>query len=264
MNCCLVVDVGNTRAKVAVMQGIESLCEYIVEDCDVRSFAPLFCELIEKWSVQSAIVSSTRGEDVTLEIRAILQKMLAESNVLVFGVDTPVPIKNSYGTPNTLGRDRLAAAIGAQAIMAERLGNIRDAIVVDLGTAMTMDIVTEKGGFEGGVISPGISMRFKALSEYTAKLPFIEPTIEEFGNICKIAKTTREAIVEGVLGGVAAEIDSFVNNANVNNANKKGFFCIFLTGGGAKHFEKRIKNAIFANEDTLVSIGLSKILEYNI
>ncbi|MFI3328565.1 MAG: type III pantothenate kinase [Rikenellaceae bacterium] len=250
----LIVDIGNTRVKVAVVCGVEILCESLFGDCaELGAFVP---KLVEEWGVERAIVSSTRG--VQSGVREVLEEFVAD--VVVFDAATEVPMKNSYGTPDTLGRDRLAAAVGAAAILDERGVAWSCVAIVDMGTAITVDVVTKEGGFEGGTISPGVAMRFAALHQNTATLPLVEPSHEELLEAAEgVAKSTREAIVEGVLGGVAYEIDSRI----VDLQKKFGEINVFLTGGDAKNFEKRIKNPIFASQVGVVSVGLNRILEYN-
>ena len=160
-----------------------------------------------------------------------------------------VPIRNGYDTPETLGADRLAAAVGA-ALVAEG----RDALVVDFGTAITVDYVSGDGTYRGGAISPGMGMRFQALHRYTARLPLCRETAEErlYGT------TTTSCIEQGVMNGIAFEIEGYIARFRRENAD----ICIIFTGGAAKNFAKRIKNAIFADCE-LVFLGLNRILEFN-
>lgn len=160
-----------------------------------------------------------------------------------------MPIGNAYLTPATLGRDRLAAAVGAAALYPGR-----NALIVDLGTAVTIDLLSADGVFRGGCISPGMAMRFRSLHEYTASLPLCDAIDSERA----VGRTTDEAIRLGVMNSIAFEIEGYV-------ARLEGEFedlCVIFTGGDAKFFVKRIKNTIFANCN-LVFYGLNRILEYN-
>lgn len=220
------------------------------EIVDVSSAESATCDVIDDLltrydCVDKAIVSSTRGraDDVVEHLRTRV------ATVVNFEASTPVPIKNDYATPETLGRDRLAAAVGA----VTKWGG-RDVLIVDFGTAITVDWVTADGIYRGGCISPGVMMRFRALHQYTASLPLCYPVEAEelFG------RSTQSAIQQGVMNGVRYEIEGYIGRFSEKN----GKMLIIFTGGDAKYFVKRIKNTIFA-DCNLVFCGLNRILEYN-
>lgn len=114
------------------------------------------------------------------------------------GADTPVPLKNLYGSPETLGADRLAAAVGAAALCPAD-----DLLVADIGTACTFDVVTAAGEFLGGNIAPGPGMRLRALNSFTARLPLVSGHADF---IPGIGSNTVEALRCGAMRGVVAEL----------------------------------------------------------
>ena len=221
----LVVDFGNTLVKLAVFDK----GELVAQRCMERLHPSVLEELLSEWPVRRAVVASTRGE--VDDVAAMLRRRV--DYLLEFTSQTSVPIGNAYLTPETLGRDRLAAAVGATVLYPGE-----NVLIVDFGTAVTIDLVTADNTFRGGCISPGVTMRFRALHDYTAKLPLCAAT----GGEGLSGLTTEEAIELGVM-----KID--------------GLRVIF-TGGDAKFFVKRIKNTIFANCN-LVFCGLNRILEHN-
>lgn len=237
----LVVDIGNSMMKVAVMEGDRTLSSNTfasVQELDVDSIIELYPAL------RRAIVASTAvpTEQVAELLRGKGLQVLQMTSL------TPVPIGNDYLTPETLGVDRLAAAVGAVCTM-----GCRDCLIVDFGTAITIDLV-EGGVFRGGNISPGVRIRFRALHDYTRRLPLCEATEE-----CReVGRTTREAIEQGVMQGITNEIEGYIGIFTRHNAK----LSLIFTGGDAKYFVKRIKNAIFAKCD-LVFCGLNTILEHN-
>ena len=238
----LIVDIGNTRAKVIVVDGGSIVYDMAVEQLSRASVA----DVVDKYQdISHAIVSTTRGNGE--EVKALLQE-LVESVLLFAPATTPVPIANAYHTPQTLGADRLAAAVGAWAMFPDS-----DIMVVDFGTAITIDYVVG-GTYLGGNISPGVTTRFRALADYTACLPLCEPTDE----LLEYGRTTREAIEQGVMRGVEHEIRGYVEAFSKENGKKR----IIFTGGDAKYFVKRIKNTIFADCEPII-MGLTAILEYN-
>lgn len=237
----LIIDVGNTATKIAVMDNNEILFRQRVERLSVKEVAAL---LDEHKSIDKAIVASSG----TIEGRvcALLRERL--TCFVEFTSNTEIPLKNGYKTPETLGSDRLAAAVGAQSLY-----GADNMLIVDFGTAITYDLVTD-GVFRGGNISLGVGARFRALHEYTSKLPMCEPTDE----ILEYGRSTREAIEQGVMNGIKWETEGYISEFSA----KYDKLCIIFTGGDAKNFVNRIKNTIFADWD-LTLYGLNRILEYN-
>ena len=238
----LIVDIGNSRAKIVVVEGANILYNTVAECVSVDIVEGLMAQYS---GITHAIISTTRGDGES--VKTLLSGYIGEV-VLFTPATTPIPIANHYHTPNTLGADRLAAAVGAWAMYPDS-----DIMVVDFGTAITIDYVVG-GAFVGGNISPGVSTRFRSLNDYTACLPLCEPTevVLEYG------RTTREAIEQGVMRGVEHEIRGYVEAFSKENGKKR----IIFTGGDAKYFVKRIKNTIFADCEPVI-LGLTTSLEYN-
>lgn len=250
----LIVDIGNTLVKLAVFDGGEPVVQRSVAHFHPGLPAELHAEAAAARGCageepagrfRRAIVSSTRDVEEPL-----LAALRAHAELLVpFTAQTPVPIGNDYRTPATLGRDRLAAAVGATVLYPGR-----NVLIVDFGTAVTIDLVTADGIYCGGCISPGMQTRFRALHDYTARLPLCGPTEEEGLQ----GLTTEEAVELGVMNSLSFEIEGYVGRMKEKIAD----LCVIFTGGDAKFFVKRIKNTIFANCN-LVFAGLNRILEYN-
>ena len=162
----LIVDIGNSRAKIVVVEGTNILYNTVTESVSVDVVEKLVAQYR---GITHAIISTTRGDGES--VKTLLSGYIGE--VMLFrSATTPIPIANHYHTPNTLGADRLAAAVGAWAMYPDS-----DVMVVDFGTAITIDYVVG-GAFVGGNISPGVSTRFRSLADYTACLPLCEPTEE--------------------------------------------------------------------------------------
>ena len=133
----LIVDIGNTLVKLAVFDGGRIVAQRCVE----RLHPSMLGELLEGRRAAKAVVASTRGEadDVVETVRPYADYLLE------FTSQTPVPVANAYHTPETLGRDRLAAAVGATVLYPGR-----NVLIVDFGTAVTIDLVTADNTFRGG------------------------------------------------------------------------------------------------------------------
>ena len=234
----LIIDIGNNSAKFFLFSG-----EQIV--LHTRRENTRF-DVIDEWNrlydIDKAIVSSVIAD--SCELQNELQKL--QCPIVRFNSSTPLPLEINYRTPGTLGSDRLAAAVGA---WNEATG--RNLLVIDAGSAITIDFVSKDGKFNGGNIAPGIKMRLKALHEYTSRLPMVDKE----GDTPTIGYDTETAIRSGVINGICHEIEGYINEF-------KQKYCellVFLTGGDEKPLKNRIKNCIFADK-YLVAKGLNRIL----
>lgn len=238
----LIIDIGNTLTKLALFQQNE-LCAFTVyEGCD---FGPLeeFCN--NNAEIIHCILSSVK--DYPVETDIFLKKNF---NTIIFNSATPVPIENRYETPQTLGNDRLAAAVASAHIFKQC-----NVLSIDAGTAITYDFTDASGVYHGGGISPGIHMRFKALHTFTGRLPLIE--INEDAPLT--GSNTRHSIASGVLNGTIAEVDGIIERYEAIFPGLK----IILTGGDHNYFDKRLKVKTFAAPNLVIE-GLNLILNFNI
>lgn len=237
----LVIDIGNTRVKAAVFEEKELRHFQVFPSLDESIISALTAE----FNIRGCIICS-----VVNEIEAFIEETELKLPVLLFNAQTPVPIKNLYRSANTLGSDRLAAAVGGNL-----LAPSQDVLVIDAGTCIKYNFVNASGEYLGGAISPGLQMRFNALNHYTARLPLLK-TSEDYSEL--IGTTSEESIYSGVELGALAEVGGIIDQYSQRFNNIK----IFLTGGDADFFAKRLKKPIFADQ-FLILKGLNEILEHN-
>ncbi len=238
----LVIDIGNTRTKLSLFNHGEEMISVPVEELRPEHLSLLIDEHPE---LDRAILSAVKEYDPNLKI--FLRDHFR--SFIELDSDTPLPFLNQYLSPETLGRDRLAAVAGAVTLYPQM-----PVLVVDAGTAITFDIVNEKMQYLGGNISPGLRMRFEALHRLTGRLPLVQPSdsIQLFGN------RTEEAIRQGIQNGILYEVDGSIDRFKEIYTN----LIVIITGGDANFFEKRLKNSFFVHFN-LVAIGLNRILEHN-
>lgn len=236
----LVIDTGNTFTKIAVFEddklvSITKVAQLKEEDLN---------KIVQKHAIKQLIYASVK-QDFTFNIGV---------PVLKFSHQTKIPIQNLYQTPETLGLDRLAAVIGANHLFSNT-----DVLVIDAGTCITYDFISKQKEYKGGSISPGLQMRFKAMHEFTGKLPLV--TLDEHNNAFYGA-STKEALQSGVINGLIFEVTGYINHYLNQHPETK----IILCGGDASFFDTRLKNSIFAHqiltEPHLVLIGLNKVVNY--
>lgn len=237
----LVIDIGNTQVKIALFRDNELLLLHTATETD----QVLIRELTAQHNPQAAIVSSVRKDE------GIAWLTNFGFPVLFAGANLKLPIKLLYKTPETLGSDRLAAAIAA-AYMFPGQNNL----VVNAGSCITTDFVSAENEYLGGTIAPGMHMRLRAMNHFTGQLPLIQKISKETP---LLGDTTESSMMSGVINGITAEIQGFIT------ALKKdiGFFNVIFSGGDGKIFAKKLKSRIFA-VDNIVLHGLNQMLKHNV
>ncbi len=235
----LVVDAGNTFSKIGWFEGHE------LRRFEARLTFPELRDVLQRTPVEHIIFSS-----VSHEVEKIRHAFQPGVPILALSSQTPVPIVKEYDTPDTLGTDRLAAAVGAMEIFAKE-----DCLVIDMGTCITYDLVDRAGRFRGGAISPGLRMRFGAMHSFTQRLPLIEPESEA----PLLGKSTRQSMLSGVMNGMAAELNGLVAAHRALSPECR----VVLCGGDAPYFESKFQLPV-SSVPELVLIGLNCILNYNV
>lgn len=230
----LTVDIGNTAIKVAMFNN-----KLLIRAAKLNSLNEVG-EFVGNDIPEHTIVSTTRKEEpISLPFEYISLSQ-----------NTSLPIRLNYSTPNTLGKDRIALAVA---------GNMRfpnnHVLIIDCGTCITYDFVDYDGVYQGGGISPGLNMRFKAMNNFTGNLPLLEPNYK----VNLIGKSTVESMQSGVLMGMAKELDGIIDEY-------KSIFedlLVLITGGDGEYFANQLKNDTFADSNLLMK-GLNHILMHHV
>lgn len=233
----LAIDLGNTSIKVASFEEDKLL------RVDRMSELPDLQQFLKSTRYDRVAVCSVRQSK-----EALISEVPLLKDSLFLNPDLPLPIKMSYDTPNTLGMDRLAAAIAGHQYFPEYA-----VLLIDMGTCITYDLLKDRA-FQGGMISPGLRMRLKAMHAFTANLPSLEfePSQEMVG------RSTAQSMNNGVYFGILGEIEYHISQLMLKNPDLK----VIMTGGDAHLFESKIKSDIFVAPE-LVLVGLNGVLRYN-
>ena len=240
----LTIDNGNTSVKVAFFIGTELVATNRFMRRDVR----LLDRFISTYKPDSAIMCSTASSEASQRVEELINQRC--SRVMSLTHETPMPITLGYRTPQTLGRDRIATAVGAWSIA--QGGNV---LVIDAGTAITYDLVTADGCFVGGNIAPGLGLRFKSLHEHTGRLPLVDAD----GDTPVMGYDTQTAIRSGVLLGLLGEIRSCIATLKMSHPG----LTVFLTGGDGKLLHSRLGEDGVIYQEHLAAEGLNRIYLYN-
>jgi len=241
----LCIDAGNTRVKVALVDGdgVDPVGREDTRDCDASSIAALIAD-VDPTSVRGCVVASVvRGVGAT--VKSVVEDRLGlETTVLT--AEMPLGIGLRVPSPETVGIDRLIISSQAYAI------SKRDTVVVGVGTAVTVDAVTADGWYVGGTISPGLRTATWSLSERTSLLP----EIEDFSLGAQLPSSTAESIKMGVLVGTGGAIDGLISDlsrrASLTDPD------VMLTGGDAATLDPYVTRKHTVSEDLLMH-GLGRI-----
>jgi type III pantothenate kinase len=238
----LIFDIGNTATKVAIFDGRKKIVSFRTKQFGWEKMHKI-CSPYEH-KIDKAIVSSVRDTpEFIIDIATF-----GIPYVHVLSYKSKLPFKNEYKTPETLGPDRIAAVAGAYYLFPGK-----KVLIIDAGSAVTYDYLAGKI-YKGGNISPGLSMRFRALHRFTGKLP-LASTTEKYSSP---GKNTLEAITAGVINGLIYEINEYIRTFEKKCTN----FKVILTGGDSGYLKEKIDYKVTYLPDIVID-GLNYILEYN-
>lgn len=238
----LTIDIGNTRIKLGIYREGQLVERQTWEEWDLEKLI----SLTTNQNVQNVILSNV-GQAVPAAIDAFLERQFF---FIRLNTQTPLPIQNAYRTPETLGKDRIAAVVGAFDMLP-----YQNCLVIDAGTCITYEFLTKEGIYLGGNIAPGLEMRLKAMHHFTSKLPLVK--LGETEHL--VGYSTQSAMQNGAQWGAILEMEGIIDWCR----SEWGEINVILTGGDADYFVKSLKSQIFVNPN-LVLQGLNKILNYNV
>ncbi len=242
----LVLDIGNTKHKMAIFDGNTLVSLEITEQLLPEHLE----QTLQNFQVSHGILCSVDHYDENLA--AALSENIP---VIQLSHSTLLPITNAYATPTTLGKDRLSAAVGANALFPGK-----NVLSIDAGTCIKYDFIDSHAVYHGGAISPGLNMRLKAMHNFTARLPLIVASnLAETPLTKLIGNDTNASMLSGALNGALFEVEGTISAY----MEKYSDLVVVITGGDAAFFELHAKSRIFARPN-LVLEGLNTILNYNI
>ena len=243
----LVVDIGNTRAKVAVFVGDQIQKAWVVEKSTLeQSLLGLRNQFPQ---TERALVSS-----VAEDAKHLIGKSLEGIPVMELSATTPLNFDSRYDDSTRLGADRKALVAAA----VTKFSGIT-VLVIDMGSCVTYDLVDSNRMHYGGGISAGWSMRLKAMHEQSSRLPLLNTTEAEGVNDGSVMGTSTEAAMHrATFNGLVDEIDGAIDRYRQEYPD----LTVILTGGDAAVFSVRLKNGIFAHSNFLLE-GLNALLQHN-
>jgi type III pantothenate kinase len=237
----IAIDIGNTRIKAGLFE------EQRLVGLEQGQQAEQITGWCRQQQASHAIVASVGGAT-----DALARQLSDFLQVLELQLQVPLPITLGYKTPQTLGVDRIAAAVGGAARFPAA-----PVLVFDAGTCLTHELVSEAGEYLGGAISPGLHMRLKAMHSFTARLPLASLDPQNAPPLP--GQSTQECLQSGAFWGMLSEIEGTLLRYKQIYPRLK----VILCGGDAKTFENKLKEPIFVVPE-LVLFGLNEILRHNV
>jgi type III pantothenate kinase len=240
MQTTLCFDFGNTRLKCAVFDDGVFKDVFTLQDDAAETIDKLLLQYKPAKTILSSVINhNPAGEDM-LATRTKFHKL---------GVGSKLPITTPVGKPETIGPDRLALAVAAVSLYPKQHN-----LIIGLGSCITYNFVNKFSEFLGGSISPGLEMRFRAMHEFTAKLPLVKPD----SNFPLVGYDTRTNMLSGAIWGMRLEMNGIIEEYALRYSN----FNVLLTGGDMPFFAPHLKKKIFA-DPYLIYKGLYAISEFN-
>ncbi|HEY6974707.1 MAG TPA: type III pantothenate kinase [Chitinophagaceae bacterium] len=240
MQTTLCFDFGNTRLKCAVFNNSDLADMLVLENNDVSTIQQLIYQYRPSHSILASVIDHNPAIETLLSSATKFHKLTYKSKL---------PFTTAVGKPETIGADRLALAAAAVHLHPKKHN-----LVIGLGSCITFNFINKFHEFLGGSISPGLEMRFKAMNEFTAKLPLVRPD----WNFPLIGYDTTTNLLSGVIMGMRKEIDGVIDEYALKYSN----FNVLLTGGDMGFFVPHLKNEIFADPH-LIYKGLYAISKTN-
>jgi type III pantothenate kinase len=237
----LCLDFGNTNWKGALFQGDRMAEKFMLQQSNIHEE---ITRILNLYSPTKVILSSVVNHEKSIENLIAKQATLYVLN----SNDFRLPFLNAYGSPETLGHDRLALVAALSKFYPGE-----DSLVISVGSCVTYNFLAKNNAFRGGAISPGLEMRLRSLNEFTDKLPLISRE----GHVSLLGYDTETSLRSGVVMGIASEIDGMIERYE----SQYGRINAVLTGGDGAFFESRLKSKIFADSNFLFK-GLYAILEF--
>jgi len=236
----LLIDAGNSYIKAAVFEGdtiTERFGTSVIEEKNLTFF-------LAGKTFYAAIVLNSGPADLNMS----WDECVPSGKVFDMNSGLTDSINWAYEKPENLGKDKIAALVGAQKLFPEK--NI---CVVQTGTCLTIDCLDKNKKHWGGTISPGLKMRLKSLHEFTAKLPLTSEK-EAFG---PLGNSTVSCIASGALYGMIGEIEY---QYGLIKSRFESETVLVLTGGDVNNLARLLKPSNFVVSD-LVFFGMMKVLK---
>lgn len=264
MTLILAVDVGNSRVKFGVFELGSAAVPQLLALSAVRiDQATSVADEIDTWLAEkeflTVAVTIIAGSNPPVRNRLLDNWPQQPGRLTVIDNGFSIPIAVDVEEPAAVGIDRLLTAFAGRRLISDR----QPLIVIDSGTATTVNLITQDGTFRGGAILPGLRLSACALHDYTAKLPLLDTDQLSTGpqqvDAPLPGRNTQDAIKAGLFWGqlgAVKEISSRLTQASIKLGSSQPPLSV-LTGGGGRQLVNHLSDAIYI--DSLALHGLALV-----
>ncbi len=256
----LVVVIGNTTTTMALFHDgpepvvIEHLPSAVFDDAVVM--AAKLEGFVRKYPpVPGGAAICSVVPDIAVRCAGLLEGMLSVP-VLLIGATLRLPFSLNYENSKSFGADRIALCAWSRQLFPQQAH-----IAVDIGTAITFDVLDSKGAYVGGLIMPGLDMMSGALHSRTAQLPLV--SIEKSTNL--LGRSTGECIRSGIFWGAVKQIDGLIEEITSHLREQYGeaSAAVIATGGNSRLIAGEISSIDVVDELAVVR-GSRYLLDLNL
>ena len=254
----LLIDVGNTHTVLALAAGQEILPPWRLTSDPIRKpeeIESLLSERLPDLSRIKAIALASVVPEVAKNLETALTRLFDSVPLLFVSCEKNLGISLDVESPETLGADRIVNALAAHRLYGD---GKKDLLVVDIGTAVTFDLIGRQGNFKGGAIAPGPATLAKSLSHRTAQLPEITPFE---GNTLPnpVGRDTNAALQSGITFGFLGMLEGLILRISSGCEERP---LVIATGGFSRKISEHCGQFDFV--DPLLTLrGLSFFCEQN-
>jgi len=247
----LAIDIGNTSITFGIFDKDILVYEFRLKsdrELSQEGFEELIKKELKGYEINGAIIASVVDE-LTLKIKKAIDNVL-EIDTLLFNNDLEFGIKIKLKNGQRLGADRIVNAYSASTLYKSPI------LIVDMGTATTLDILDKNGVFIGGIICAGVNLQLTALNQFTSKLPKIEPKKSDNA----VGNDTESAILSGTIRGSASMIEGLIKQCEQELGYK---LSVVATGGYSKLIAEYMERPFDYINPNLTLDGLRLLYELN-
>ena len=246
----MICDIGNTNITIGLFRDEDLTFRIELPTLESKRLRTLLKNILKSENIIPAQIKASLICSVVPGINREIKRAIRDviyTPVYVLGNDLSVPIKNLYSRPEQVGQDRLVCAYSALKLYGAPV------ITVDLGTAVTFDVVSKNKEYLGGIILPGLALSLSALHRNTALLPEIKLA----SPIALIGRDTKASMLSGIAFGFGSMIDGLIARLKRElKASPK----VIATGGNG-YFIKPYCKKIDYFEPDLILKGMGKIIK---